>query len=50
MAADKEISVEAARAAVLSEVDGRKTALKALLSGHHVSAFLSTGFGKSYWL
>lgn len=50
MAADKEISVEDAGVAVLSEVDGRKTAHKAFLSGLHVSALLRPGFGKCYWL
>lgn len=50
MAADKEISVKDAGAAVLSEVDGRRTALKPFLSGLHVSALLRPGFGENYWL
>lgn len=52
MAATKEIRVDAAVAAVLSELDGlftfkeqHKTGQKALLGGQHCLALLQTGFG-----
>lgn len=44
----EEISVEAAGAAVLSELE--QTTVKAFLGGQRVSALLWTGFGKSLLL